>query len=58
VILNWSANPLTNWQGAVNMPVSISVFKNGNVYILEINPNSDLSPDASTILAADLVGYS
>ncbi|MBN2383459.1 hypothetical protein JXQ70_11300 [bacterium] len=33
-------------------------LRNGTFYILDINPNADISPDTSPILAADLEGYS
>ena len=32
-------------------------MKDGLFYILDINPNADICPDTSTILAAELVGY-
>ena len=32
-------------------------MKDGLCYILDINPNADISPDTSTIYAAELAGY-
>ncbi len=32
-------------------------LKDGNIYIIDINPNADISPDTSTIAAAELAGY-
>ncbi|MBN1191531.1 MAG: ATP-grasp domain-containing protein [Dehalococcoidales bacterium] len=32
-------------------------LKNGIFYVIDVNPNSDISPDTSTILAADHMGY-
>ena len=32
-------------------------MKDGFVYILDVNPNSDISPDTSTILSAEIEGY-
>ncbi len=32
-------------------------MKDGLMYILDVNPNSDISPDTSTILAAEIEGY-
>jgi D-alanine-D-alanine ligase len=32
-------------------------MRDGVLYVIDINPNSDISPDTSTILAADFVGY-
>lgn len=33
-------------------------MKDGIFYVLDVNPNSDISPDTSTIAAAELAGYS
>ena len=33
-------------------------IKDGVPYVIDINPNADISPDTSTILAAELAGYS
>jgi len=33
-------------------------FRDGIMYVIDVNPNSDISPDTSTILAAELEGYS
>jgi len=33
-------------------------IRDGEVFILDVNPNPDISPDTSTILAAELAGYS
>ena len=33
-------------------------MKDGVFYVIDINPNSDISPDTSTILASDYLGYS
>ena len=33
-------------------------IKDGHLYILDVNPNCDISPDTSTICAAELAGYS
>ncbi len=33
-------------------------IKDGGMYVIDINPNADLSPDTSTISAAELAGYS
>jgi D-alanine-D-alanine ligase len=32
--------------------------KNGNFYVLDVNPNADISPDTSLALSAKLAGYS
>jgi D-alanine-D-alanine ligase len=32
-------------------------IKDGIFYIIDVNPNSDISPDTSTILAAEIEGY-
>lgn len=32
-------------------------IKDGLVYVIDINPNSDISPDTSTVLAANSIGY-
>jgi D-alanine-D-alanine ligase len=32
-------------------------IKDGVLYVLDVNPNADLSPDTSTIAAAELAGY-
>jgi len=33
-------------------------MKDGALYVLDVNPNADISPDTSTISAAELAGYS
>ncbi|MFA5309719.1 MAG: ATP-grasp domain-containing protein [Dehalococcoidales bacterium] len=33
-------------------------MKDGALYVIDVNPNADLSPDTSTIAAAELSGYS
>jgi D-alanine-D-alanine ligase len=33
-------------------------IRDGVPYVIDINPNADISPDTSTILAAELAGYS
>ncbi len=33
-------------------------MKNGSFYVIDVNPNSDISPDTSTIMAAEYLGYS
>ena len=33
-------------------------LKDGAVYVIDINPNADISPDTSTISAAEISGYS
>jgi D-alanine-D-alanine ligase len=33
-------------------------MKDGTFYVIDVNPNADLSPDTSTIAAAELSGYS
>lgn len=33
-------------------------LKDGKIYVIDINPNADISPDTSTIAAAELAGYS
>ena len=32
--------------------------RNGTFYVLDVNPNADLSPDTSLVLSAGLAGYS
>ena len=33
-------------------------IKDGDMYVIDVNPNADISPDTSTISAAELAGYS
>ncbi|MFC1911023.1 ATP-grasp domain-containing protein [Chloroflexota bacterium] len=33
-------------------------MRDGELYVIDVNPNSDISPDTSTISAAELLGYS
>ncbi len=33
-------------------------LKDGHCYVIDVNPNADISPDTSTILAAEHAGYS
>lgn len=33
-------------------------IRDSNVYVLDVNPNADISPDTSTVLAAEFAGYS
>ncbi|RJQ40859.1 MAG: ATP-grasp domain-containing protein [Dehalococcoidia bacterium] len=33
-------------------------IRDGDLYVIDVNPNADISPDTSTICAAELAGYS
>ena len=33
-------------------------LKDGSLYVIDVNPNADISPDTSTVSAAEYVGYS